>query len=60
MTLYKKEVSEAIGAREISLRSKHTYSEGESIILMLLSSIWEDIAEVETIWEDVKTIKKDE
>ena len=58
MTLFKKEVSEAIGAREISLGSKHTYSEGESKILILLSSIWEDIAKVETIWEDVKTIKK--
>jgi len=56
--LFKKEVIEAIGAREISLESKRTYSEGESIRIMLLSSIWEEIAEVETLWEEVKTVKK--
>lgn len=60
MALYKKEVSEAISAREISLESKRTYSEGESIRIMLLSSIWEEIAKVETLWEEVKTIKKNE
>jgi len=60
MALFKKEVSEAIGTREISLESKRTYSGGESIRIMLLSSIWEEIAKVETLWEEVKTIKKDE
>ena len=58
MTLYKKEVIEAVGMREISLKSKKTYSEGEEIITRLLSNIWEDLEKVSTTWAEDKIVEK--
>ena len=58
MTLYKKEVIEAVGMREISLKSKKTYSEGEEIITRLLSNIWDDLEKVSTTWVEDKIVEK--
>ena len=58
MALYKKEVIESISMREISLKSKKTYSEGEEIITRLLSNIWDDLEKVSTTWAEDKIVEK--
>ena len=55
-----KEVAEAIGMKEIRLRSKREYSEGQDIINRILSSTWRDIDKVSTIWESTEKRQKDE
>lgn len=58
MAILYKEIAESIGMREISLKSKKTYSEGEEIITRLLSNIWDDLEKVSTTWAESKTIEK--
>lgn len=58
MALFKKEISEVIGVREISLKSRKIYSGGEEIVTRLLSNIWDDIEKVSTTWAESKTIEK--
>jgi len=56
--LYKVEVKESIGMREISLRSRKVYSGGEEIVTMLLSDIWDNLEKVSTTWAESKVIEK--
>jgi len=58
MALYKKEVTEAIGMREISLKSRKIYSGGEEIVTRLLSDIWDGVDKVSTTWAESKIIEK--
>jgi len=58
MALYKKEIAESIGMREISLRSRKIYSGGEEIVTRLLSDIWDGVDKVSTTWAESKTIEK--
>lgn len=58
--IYTMAVAEGIGMREVKLRSKREYSEGEDIITRILSSIWRDIDKKETTWETTKKVQKDE
>ena len=60
MTNYAKQVSEAIGTKEKTLRGSKVYSGGEEITIITLSSIWETTSSVSTTWEDSKTLQKDE
>ena len=58
MALFEKEISEAIGMREISLKSRKVYSGGEEIVTRLLSDIWDGIEKVSTTWAENKIIEK--
>jgi len=58
MSLIKKEVTESIGMREISLKSRKIYSGGEEIVIRLLSNIWDDIEKVSTTWADNEILEK--
>lgn len=55
-----KTVAEVIGAKEKVLKSRRVYSEGEDIIIRILTSIWEDINKEETTWEVEQRIQKNE
>ena len=58
MALFEKEIKEAIGVREISLKSRKIYSGGEKIVTRLLSDIWDGVDKVSTTWAESKTIEK--
>lgn len=58
MALFEKEIKEAIGVREISLKSRKIYSGGEEIVTRLLSDIWDGVDKVSTVWAENKTIEK--
>ena len=60
MTTYQKSVAEVLGAKEKILRGSKDYSGGEEIVVMILSSSWDEIAKVSTVWEESKTLQKDE
>jgi len=55
MTTYTKQISEGIGIKEKTLRGSRTHSGGEDITTFILSSIWDDIASVSTVWEEFGT-----
>jgi len=55
MTTYQKAVAEGIGVKEKTLRGSRTHSGGEDITTFILSSIWDDIASVSTVWEEFGT-----
>ena len=58
MALFEKEIKEAIGVREISLKSRKIYSGGEEIVTRLLSDIWDGVDKVSTVWAENKIIEK--
>jgi len=58
MALFEKEIKEAIGVREISLKSRKIYSGGEEIVTRLLSDIWDGVDKVSTTWAENKIIEK--
>jgi len=53
-----KEISETLGLTERSLVSKKAYSGGTDSVIRLLSSIWDDIDKVSTVWLEDKKIEK--
>lgn len=57
---YQKAVAEAIGAKEKTLRGSREHSGGEDITIMVLSSIWTTMDTVSTVWEESKSLQKDE
>lgn len=57
---YTHSVSEGIGVKEKTLRSSREHSGGEDITTLILSNIWETISTVSTVWEDSKSLPKDE
>ena len=60
MATYTKSVAEAIGVKEKTLKSSKVYSDGKDIITRNLSNIWETSSSVSTVWDENKTIQKDE
>lgn len=61
MTLYKKEITEGIGGREISLDIREIESGGdENILTIKLSSIWKEIQKSSTTWEANEALEKKE
>lgn len=55
MTTYTKQISEVIGIKEKTLKGSRTHSGGEDITTFILSSIWDDIAAVSTVWVEFGT-----
>lgn len=53
-----KEISEVLGLTERSLESKREYSGGTDSVIRLLSSNWEGISKVSSVWKVEKKIEK--
>jgi len=55
MTTYYKTVKEDVGAVEKKLTAEKTYSGGIDRIIFILSSIWQTVSKVSTIWRRNET-----
>lgn len=52
MALKQKTITEKIEFREVSLRTRRTYTGGEDIKTRYQSDNWDDVAKKETEWEE--------
>ncbi len=56
MTVYEITIAEKIGVKEKTLTTDKIHSGGEDITIIVLSSIWDTVSSVSTIWEDSKPL----